>query len=99
MGIGLDLVVAFLAPHDEAHTGPCGVAERHRGAVITFHAVLRALRSVALNVAPSLGGPKGLGQLWPNPFFQLAPRAGLEPATKRLTARGIRAFMQPDETR
>ena len=28
--VGLDLMVAYLAPHDEVYASPRGVAERHR---------------------------------------------------------------------
>jgi len=36
-GIWLDLMLARFAPHDEAHAGPCGVAERHRRARVRVH--------------------------------------------------------------
>jgi hypothetical protein len=47
----------------------------------------RSLRDVAPNVAPTLlGGDQRVRSFAPNPLILLAPRAGLEPATKRLTA-------------
>ena len=36
-GIGLDLMLAFLAPEDEANAGRCSVAERHRRAGVRAH--------------------------------------------------------------
>ena len=55
-GIGLDLMLAGLAPYNEAKAGPSGTAERHRRARLGFHRRLLAKargRSVRVFGMPS----------------------------------------------
>jgi hypothetical protein len=58
-GIGLDLVLAHLAPDDEAHTSLGSAAERHRRAAIGFQRLPRRLAAVARGGAKCFGAGNG----------------------------------------
>ena len=49
-GIGLDLMLAILAPHDQPDLGSGGVPQRHRRAGLGFHA--RVIRDDAVLTLP-----------------------------------------------
>jgi hypothetical protein len=57
--VGLDLVPAFLTPHDEPHAGRSGGPERHRRAAIGLQPCRRLLAAVARGGAYTFGGGNG----------------------------------------
>ena len=57
--VGLDLMLAFLTPHDQPHAGRCSSAKRHRRAAIGLQPRRRLVAAVAFGGAYTLGSGKG----------------------------------------